>query len=81
MEPHEIAITQLEAESDAWAEQVNLRASIDHIAHVSRLAQSVPIAVREGMINRQKSLLDALMRQAFIEGAFRAADVIKGRKP
>lgn len=79
MENHEKAIEQLEAESDMWAERVNLHASIEHIAHVSRLAQTVPLAAREKMIDRQKSLLDALMRQAFIEGAFRAVEVIKSR--
>ena len=29
------------------------------------------------MIARQEALLDALMRQAFIEGAMRAVDVIR----
>lgn len=72
----DIALDQMEAESDAWAEGVNLNASIDHIAHISRLAQTVPLAAREKMIHRQKVLLDALMRQAFIEGAFRAVDFI-----
>ena len=76
----EAALDQMEAESDKWAIDVNLMASIDHIAHVSRLSQTVPIDQREGMIGRQKSLLDALMRQAFIEGGFRALDIISEAK-
>lgn len=75
----DMAIDQMEAESDMWAEGVNLMASIKHIAHISRLAQTVPLASREKMIARQEALLDALMRQAFIEGAFRAVDYIKQR--
>lgn len=71
------AIDALEAESDQWAEQVNLLASIKHIAHISRLAQTVPVAAREKMIARQEAMLDALMRQAFIEGAMRAVDAIR----
>lgn len=71
------AIDALEAESDQWAERVNLLASIKHVAHISRLAQTVPIAAREKMISRQEAMLDALMRQAFIEGAMRAVDVIR----
>jgi|GEM_PF-5519863 len=71
------AVDALEAESDRWAEQVNLLASIKHIAHISRLAPTVPVAAREKMIARQEALLDALMRQAFIEGAMRAVDVIR----
>ena len=54
------AIDALEAESDQWAEAVNLRASIDHISHISRMAHTVPMAAREKMIGRQKALLDAL---------------------
>ncbi len=77
MELHEVAIAQLEAESDLWAEQVNLKASIEHISHISRIAHHVPMAARVGMIKKQKSLLDDLMRQAFIEGAVRAVYVIK----
>lgn len=74
------AIDALEAQSDQWAEQVNLRASIEHISHISRIANHVPMAAREKMIGRQKSLLDALMRQAFIEGALRAVDMIQESK-
>ena len=80
MERHEEVIAQLESESDVWAENVNLLASIKHIAHISRLAQTVPLAAREKMIGRQEAMLDALMRQAFIEGAFRAVDVINESK-
>lgn len=76
MKIHEAAIDQLEAESDAWAERVNLLASIKHIAHISRLSQRVPLATREKMIARQESMLDDLMRQAFIEGAVRAVEVM-----
>lgn len=71
-------IDQLEAESDLWAEGVNLMASIKRISHISRLAHTVPLKSREQMIARQEALLDALMRQAFIEGAFRAIDYING---
>lgn len=78
MELHEIAIAQLEAESDMWAEQVDLLNIIDGIVHIARLAQTVPLEIREGMIHRQKTLIDAMMRQAFIEGAFRTAEIVKG---
>ena len=69
------AIDAIEAESDIWAVEVGLMVSIKQIAHVSRLAPKVPHATREKMIARQEALMDALMRQAFIEGAVRAIEI------
>lgn len=70
------AVDWLEAQSDQWATEVDLVSSIRHIAHISRLSQKVPLSAREKMIARQEQLLDALMRQAFIEGGFRVAEML-----
>lgn len=76
----DMALDQIEAESDAWAIEVHLMPTIKRIAHVSRLAQTVPRATREKMISRQEALMDAMMRQAFIEGALRTLDLMNKHK-
>jgi hypothetical protein len=64
----ERAMMGMEAKSDLWAERVNLNDLIGNIVNVGRLDRSAPDAVREKFIKRQFELIDALMRQAFLEG-------------
>ena len=58
----------MEAKSDLWAERVNLNDLIKNIVNVGRLKDGTPTDVRESFIKRQRELIDALMRQAYLEG-------------
>lgn len=68
---HAMAI--LEALADKWAEEVRLVDMVKCCSHVTRnLRQSAPEEIREHFIGRQEAQIDAVARQAFIEGAYRA---------
>lgn len=61
----------LEAMADGWAAEINLPAMIENCVSVSRLNRNAPDDVRETFIGRQKAQIDAVIRQAYIEGAYR----------
>ena len=64
----ERAMMGMEAKSDLWAERVNLNDLIKNIVNVGRLKDGTPTDVRESFIKRQRELIDALMRPAYLEG-------------
>lgn len=65
----ERAMDGLEAQADIWADEINLVLIIKNIGAASRgLTDRMPPDVREGFINRQEANIDALARQAYLEG-------------
>lgn len=65
------AMTGLEALADQWAVEVDLPKMIDNLA--LRLNRNAPDDIREAFIARQAKQIDAIVKQAYIEGAYRAA--------
>lgn len=63
----------IEARADQWADEINLVEMVKALAHVGRLNPRAPTEIREKFIARQEAMIDALIRQAFIEG-FMAGD-------
>jgi hypothetical protein len=65
----------LEAQADIWADEINLVVIIKNIGDASRkLTDRMPHDIREGFINRQEANVDALVRQAYLEGFMRGGD-------
>lgn len=76
----ERALTRLDALADAWAVECDLPSMVKNIVSPMRLNRSAPDDVREHFIGRMESQIDALIRQAYVEGAYRdhcdTADVV-----
>lgn len=71
----ERAIDGLEAQADIWADEINLVVIVKQIGAASRgLTDRMPPDIREGFINRQEANVDALARQAYLEGFMRGGD-------
>lgn len=71
----ERAMDGLEAQADIWADEINLVLVIKNIGQVSRkLTDRMPPDIREGFINRQEAHIDALVRQAYLEGFDRGGE-------
>lgn len=65
----------LEAQADIWADEIDLVLIIKTIGQASRsLTDRMPPKIREGFINRQEANIDALVRQAYLEGFMRGGD-------
>ena len=65
----ERAMDGMEARADLWAVEIDLPKIIKNIARVTRgISSRMPAAVRERFIARQEANIDALVKQAFIEG-------------
>lgn len=62
----------LDGMADAWAAEVNLTSIIKNATSPMRLNRNAPNDVRESFAHRMEVQIDAIARQAFIEGAFRA---------
>lgn len=67
---HALAI--LDALADQWAEEVNLTAMIKNAVSPMGLTRNAPDDVRERFAARMEAQIDAIARQAFQEGAYRA---------
>jgi hypothetical protein len=67
---HGLAI--LDALADTWAAEVNLTAMIKNAVSPMRLNRGAPDDVRERFTARMEAQIDAIARQAFQEGAYRA---------
>lgn len=64
-----------EAQADVWADEIDLVLIIKNIGVASRgLNDRMPADVREGFINRQEANIDALVRQAYLEGFMRGGE-------
>lgn len=74
----DMAIAGIEAIADQWAEAINLNQMVEYISAVSRLKSSTPKDVRDKFIQRQRQSIDALVRQAFMEGFVCAHDGLDG---
>lgn len=71
----ERAIDGLEAQADIWADEIDLVVIIKNIGDASRkLTDRMPKDIREGFIHRQEANIDALVRQAYLEGFMRGGD-------
>lgn len=65
----ERAMDGLEAQADIWADEIDLVLIIKNIGAANRgLNDRMPKEIREGFINRQEANIDALVRQAYLEG-------------
>lgn len=67
---HHLAI--LDAEADTWAAEVNLTAMIKNAVSPMGLNRNAPDDVRAKFQHRMEVQIDAIARQAFIEGTYRA---------
>lgn len=66
------ALTALEAMADHWADhEISLAGMIENVVSVSRLRHDGPPEEREALVVRQAENIDALIRMAFVEGAYR----------
>ena len=72
------AMDLMQAIADQWAEAINLNQMVQYLSAASRLLPSVPDHAREGFIKRQRQSIDALVRQAFMEGFVCARDGLDG---
>ena len=71
----ERAMSGLEAQADIWADEIDLVLIIKNIGAASRgLNDRMPKDIREGFINRQEANIDALVRQAYLEGFGRGGE-------
>lgn len=69
------AMDGLEAQADIWADNIDLVLIIKNIGDASRkLTDRMPQDIREGFINRQEANIDALVRQAYLEGFMNGGD-------
>lgn len=67
---HGLAI--LDALADAWAAEIDLTSMIKNATSPMLLTARAPKAVRERFKHRMEVQIDAIARQAFIEGVYRA---------
>lgn len=74
------AMTRLEARADEWSVEVDLPAMVRNVVSPMRLNKNAPEAVRENFTARMEQQIDAIVKQAFIEGAYRdhcgTADIV-----
>jgi hypothetical protein len=72
----DIGIDILDGIADAWAEDINLHSMIKNVTSPMGLNRTVPDAVRDKFRNRMEAQIDAIVRQAFLEGALRGVDLV-----
>ena len=70
----DMCLSVIEGYADAWAKRINLNAMIDNALSPVRLNQGVPNDVKAAFAKRMKEQVDAIVRQAFLEGAVNALD-------
>lgn len=63
------ALDALEGRADAWSKRVDLRSMIENAASPMRLNRNAPDDVRESFRKRMIEQIDAIVRQAWGEGA------------
>ena len=67
----------LDGMADAWAVEVKLHELIGDATIPMKLNLSVPVSVREQFHRRMKEQIDAIVRQAFVEGAHQAVVMVQ----
>lgn len=75
---HALAI--LDGLTDKWAAEVNLTAMIKNAVSPMGLNRNAPDDVRAKFKERMEQQIDAIARQAFIEGAYRAITGLQDEK-
>ena len=73
-EEADMSLAAIEGHADAWAARINLNAMIENATSPMRLTRRAPNDVREAFAKRMREQIDAIVRQAFIEGAVNALD-------
>lgn len=71
-EKAERAMSGLEGMADKWAADVGLNDMIDNIASPMNLSPEASINTRQDFAKRMREQIDAIVRQAWIEGAYAA---------
>jgi hypothetical protein len=66
------AMSIMEGLADKWSAEVDLPSIIKNAVSPARLSRNAPDDVRERFIGRMEAQIDAIVRQAFIEGSYRA---------
>ncbi len=72
---HELDI--LDASADKWAEDINLCELIKNLTSTIDLINNAPPEVIQKFRLRMESHIDSIIRQAFVEGAYRAITALK----
>lgn len=68
----DVGLAILDAQADAWAEEVDLTSIIKNATSPMRLSKIAPDEVRREFADRMEQQVYAIARQAFIEGMTRA---------
>ena len=68
----DMSLAAIEAKADVWAEGINLNGMLENVISPMRLNRDAPDDVRESFIKRMREQMDAIVRQAFIEGVVNA---------
>jgi hypothetical protein len=68
------AIDALDALADQWALEINLPFMVKAMASPMKLNNTCPADVKLGFQNRMEAQIDAMIRQAFVEGMLRGID-------
>lgn len=68
----DMALAFFDGHADVWAANANITGMIKNVMHVARLSKRAPDDVREKFIDRAEAQFDAIVRQAFVEGAMHA---------
>lgn len=66
------SLAVLDGIADKWAEDINLTAMIKNATSPMNLNNAVPRDIKAKFKNRMEANIDAIVRQAFIEGACHA---------
>lgn len=67
----DLGMAILDGEADAWAEEVNLTAMIKNATSPMKLNRNAPQNVRDDFHHRMEVQIYAIVRQTYIEAAFR----------
>ena len=82
-EKAEQAIDWIDAKADEWAASFDLPAMVKNITHPMTLSASAPPHDRQRFRDRMEQSIDAIIRQAFVEGFLRGdenrTEVLKAR--
>lgn len=72
----EIAMDVLDGLADKWAEDIDLTSMIKNVTSPMGLTRSAPDEVRDQFKGRMEAQINAIVLQAFVEGALRGVDLV-----
>jgi hypothetical protein len=70
----------LDAFADKWAQDCDLLGMIKNISHVINLNKNSPENIRQKFRLRMEAQIDAIIRLAFVEGAYRAITELENQQ-